>query len=206
MLFRSWIGNTWYYGTFDGDMPTDGYFAMKLSSTISASYEWHGHYAHSRQASTGCTSSQPTYWSRVYWWEFKVIRNEPDRPVIVDDNDGATISGNTKTMFFTGEPAHISFYPDWGSCLLKWTASSDLVQIYDRAIHGAAVKNLTLEVNVAGTYYITLSTPGNKWADGSVGSVTFTFILKIAETAKPTMKMEEGVGSNRKDKIGRAHV
>ena len=103
-------------------------------------------------------------------------------------------------MFFTGEPAHISFYPDWGSCLLKWTASSDLVQIYDRAIHGAAVKNLTLEVNVAGTYYITLSTPGNKWADGSVGSVTFTFILKIAETAKPTMKMEEGVGSNRKDK------
>ena len=190
----------YYWGYFDGDAPTGTVLQFYKSTVTNYAMGESYDYGLYRRSSTGCTTSNPGHYSRIYRYEIQVIRNAPERPVIVSDDDGATISGNTKTMEFTGEPAHISFYPDWGSCLLKWTASSDNVGIYDRALHGEAVKNLTLEVNVAGTYYITLSTPANKWADGSVGSVTFTFILKIAETAKPTMKMEEGVGSNRKDK------
>ncbi|MCM1233094.1 MAG: hypothetical protein NC489_23470, partial [Ruminococcus flavefaciens] len=192
--------NTYRYYTFDGDLATGGKIGA-IYNTSNSQGTTNGHYyLKFRRSATGCTTTSQTYWSRVWWWEINIVRLEADRPTLASDDDGGTISGNTKTMYYDGTPAKISFYPDWGSCLLTWTASSPNVVIYDRALHGAECKKLTLQTTVAGTYTITLTTPTNRWADGSTGAVTFTFIVRISKTTKPTMKFESGVASNRKSK------
>ena len=170
------------------------------SSVLDNNY---GAYKRFRQAYTSCTTNSNVaamYFSKVWWFEINIIRRDADRPTLVDDNDGGVISGNTKTIFYDGNPAKISMYPDWGSGMLSWQASSPNVTIYDRARHGAAVHNITFQTSVAGEYTITLTSFSGTWADGSSGPVTFKFILKTQTTSKPRMRREAGVADNLKSK------
>ena len=195
-------GQTMYY-IADGDSPGTSYFMHGfgfINQQVAHTNLTYGRIKPNNMASCTTNGSGATYWSKIWWQEVIIIRRDAARPVIVDEGDGATISGNTKTMKFDGTPAKISFYPDYGSCLLTWAASSPEVTIYDRAIHGAAVKNLTLQVAAAGTYTITLTSESGSWADGSTGSVIFTFILENSKTSKPTLLRETGVSSNGKEK------
>ena len=146
------------------------------------------------QGTSTSGSNTAFYWSDWWYYVINVTRSSPERPTLVDDGTG-TISGNTKTMYFDGTPGKIVFTPDYGSGLLTWREPTGKVIIFDRAIHGIK-KNLTLQVAAAGTYTITLTTPSNRWKDGSSGAVVFTFILKIQTTTKPQLKKEDGVASN----------
>ncbi len=176
-------------------------------------------------ANTGVTSYGSTALANVirqssetwlYWIE--IVRKDPPKPVLVDEDTGAALGGDTKTAYFEGEPVTLAVNPDYGSGLLSWSAYTNSsctmvdtsVSLKSRSNHGVEsgidsngnwrAANLVVQSLQAGTHYIKYESPTGKWADGSRTPVVFKLVIQTRETARPSMKSETGVAANGKEK------
>ena len=212
----------------DGDAPTGSMFFITVgyrttSTATSATQYQKRRVTWNIATSVYCNSSPAAAYLNkstqyfTYWVE--VIRKDPPKPSLIDDTTHPqdSVSGNTKTATFRGDPVTLSVYPDYGATLLKWTAASNSsftqadasVSMKSRSQHGLEpvvgngfkAANLVLQTSAKGTHYIKLESPTGRWADGTSGAVTFTLIVQEQFVDRPDMLYETGVSSNKKEKI-----
>ena len=130
---------------------------------------------------------------RTSHWLIRLIveRLPQEKPTLVNDGN---VVGDTKYVTYDGNPATISFTPDFGLGTLSWTSDSSvsLQSRYDCHASGY----LTLGSSVAGTHVITLYPAEGQWADGTSTRLTFKLVVGTQTTMIPTMQRDVGVASN----------
>ena len=163
-----WGTGTW---TIDGDAPSGTTFRIYKICVGEVSGTGYGYQTNYPTGGWKVATNGIGYCT-VWTYEINVVRTGQEKPQIIDDGTG-TISGDTKTMTFTGEPATISFSPDFGSGTLSWSAVPANIEVKSRSNHGNEqykdkdIPPLVLQTTVAGTYTITLTSNTGRWADGS---------------------------------------
>ena len=105
-----WGTGTW---TIDGDAPSGTTFRIYKICVGEVSGTGYGYQTNYPTGGWKVATNGIGYCT-VWTYEINVVRTGQEKPQLIDDGTG-TISGDTKTMTFTGEPATISFSPDFGS-------------------------------------------------------------------------------------------
>ena len=129
-----WTTGTW---VIDGDAPTGTVFRVYKMATPVSGTVGRGFQTNYPTGSWKAATKGIGYCS-VWTYEIDIVRTGQEKPQLIDDGTG-TISGDTKTMTFTGEPATISFSPDFGSGTLSWSAVPANIEVKSRSNHGREI-------------------------------------------------------------------
>lgn len=238
MVSYGWTQGATNYWPIDGDAPTGTVFFIRHNiPPTNFSYEyytqynrrnqfftWHGDLTSGLVSADSVTSDYAKKGTKYLDRVFIVQRTGIEKPQLVNDvtEAGDSVSGNTKTAYFRGDPVTISMTPDFGAGLVEYafytdascTVPDDTVSLVIRSMHGyegVSGTNMTFRSSVAGRHYIRLRiiqppaspylpSTAMKWSDGTNTPITFVLDIQMQRAQRPTVLYETGVASNGQSK------